>query len=88
MTPTICKFAGLRIYMNQGAKEHNPPHFHVKYNDYECVIDIKNIVVIKGVLPRRQLLMVLGWASKNEDLLMENWDRLQNNEPVIEIKPL
>lgn len=25
--------------------EHNPPHFHVKYNDYEAEITIKDGIV-------------------------------------------
>jgi len=24
--------------------EHNPPHFHVKYQDYEAIIEIQNVM--------------------------------------------
>ncbi|MEI8203265.1 MAG: DUF4160 domain-containing protein [Bacteroidota bacterium] len=41
--------------------KHNPPHFHVKYQEYEAIIEINNGIV-KGVLPRRALTLFLtGW---------------------------
>jgi len=28
--------------------EHNPPHFHVRYNDYRAVMDIRTLNVLDG----------------------------------------
>ncbi len=39
--------------------EHNPPHFHALYAEYEAQIDIQTLQVIEGKLPRRALVMVL-----------------------------
>ena len=37
--PEISHFYGIIIYMFP--QEHNPPHFHVKYNEFKASIDIK-----------------------------------------------
>jgi hypothetical protein len=33
--------------------EHNPPHFHVKYNEFRAVLSIRECNVLEGVLPGR-----------------------------------
>lgn len=37
--PEISNFYGIIIYMFP--QEHNPPHFHVKYNEFKASIDIR-----------------------------------------------
>ena len=41
--PEISKFYGIIIYMY--IDDHNPPHFHVWYDDYEAEITIKDGIV-------------------------------------------
>jgi len=48
--PEISSFYGIIISMF--FSDHNPPHFHVKYQGYEATIDIATGTV-KGQLPRR-----------------------------------
>ncbi|MFG1505544.1 DUF4160 domain-containing protein [Halobacteriovorax sp. ZH5_bin.2] len=36
--PTISMFYGIKIFMPP--MDHNPPHFHVKYNKYNAIIAI------------------------------------------------
>ena len=55
--PEISHFYGIFIYMY--FSEHNPPHFHVKYNEYTAEISIKDGIVT-GSLPRRALNRKLG----------------------------
>ncbi len=38
--------------------EHNPPHFHARYGDYEIIIDIKNKEV-EGKFPKRAMALVM-----------------------------
>ena len=52
--PEISSFYGIVIYMY---KEHQPPHFHVWYNEYQCEITIKD-GIITGQLPRRAARLV------------------------------
>ena len=34
--PTICTFYGIMIIMHLTNKEHNPPHIHAIYGEYEA----------------------------------------------------
>ena len=83
--PEISKFYGIIIYMY--IDDHNPPHFHVWYDDYQAEITIKDGVVT-GSLPRRALRLVYEWLDLHRDELMENWERLSNCEAAKKIDPL
>ena len=48
--PEISRFYGIIIYMY--IDDHNPPHFHVRYEGYEATITIEDGIVT-GTLPRR-----------------------------------
>lgn len=67
--------------------EHNPPHFHVWYEDYKAIITIKD-GIITGSLPRRALNLVYEWLDLHQDELLENWRRLSNYESPVRIDPL
>jgi hypothetical protein len=83
--PEISSFYGISIYMYMS--EHNPPHFHVKYQGYEAIITIKD-GIITGSLPRRALRMVYEWLDQHQDELLANWERLGKSEEPIKIEPL
>ena len=40
--PELCRFYGISIRIN--FRDHNPPHFHALYGEYEAVIEINSIV--------------------------------------------
>ena len=67
--------------------EHNPPHFHVWYEEYKAIITI-NDGVITGSLPRRALNMVYDWLDLHKEELLANWERLKELESPIKIEPL
>lgn len=67
--------------------EHNPPHFHVWYEDYKAIITITDGVVT-GSLPRRALNLVYEWLDLHKDELLDNWRRLSNYESPMKIEPL
>ena len=83
--PEISSFYGILIYMY--FNEHNPPHFHVKYGDYNAIITIEDGIV-KGSLPRRALNLIYDWLDLHKEDLMENWRRLENSESALKIEPL
>ena len=83
--PEMCRFYGIIIYMYMN--EHNPPHFHVWYEDYKAIITIKD-GIITGSLPRRALSLVYEWLDLHQDELLENWRRLSNYESPVRIDPL
>lgn len=84
--PTICRFRGIKITINY--REHQPPHFHAVYVGEEVVVSIKEIEVIEGSIPSKQLKMLLGWAAFHQDELMENWLLAEKKQELFEIAPL
>lgn len=72
--PVISRFYGLTIKMYLLGKEHNPPHFHVLYGEYNAVIDIQTLSMIEGDLPGKGLAMVKEWASAHQAELLDIWN--------------
>jgi hypothetical protein len=83
--PEISRFFGISITMFW--YEHNPPHFHAKYGEYEITVNIKNQVV-EGKFPRRALNLVLDWLELHKQELLEDWKLAEKGLPLISIKPL
>ncbi len=69
------------------ADDHNPPHFHIRYGDYQAIVTIEKGVV-KGEIPSSVLKQVFRWMELHKEELMMNWVRLQNGEEVQKINPL
>jgi len=84
--PTISQFFGIVIQMFW--REHAPPHFHAMYAEYEALIDIRTLEIIKGSLPRRALALVLEWAAQHRIELMEDWKLCQQKQLPKNIAPL
>tara|TARA_R110000868_G_scaffold75843_2_gene218517 strand:- start:63 stop:272 length:210 start_codon:yes stop_codon:yes gene_type:complete len=68
--PEISRFYGIiiKMYFN----EHNPPHFHVEYQDYEAIVNIET-GELTGKMSRRALGLVYEWLDQNKEALLENW---------------
>lgn len=84
--PEISRFLGIIIVMYY--KEHEPPHFHVKYGDQAGVFSIADLLLIEGSLPKRVVSLVLEWAFEHRDELMADWRLAMTNKPLIKISPL
>jgi len=84
--PTISTFRGIRAFINW--KDHLPPHFHAEYAGESVLIDIKEIEVLEGKIPNKQLKMLLGWTALHQDELMENWELASKGEDTFAIAPL
>ena len=83
--PQISRFFGIIISMY--FDDHNPPHFHARYSDDEC-ISIHERIVLEGRLPPRALGMVIEWANLHHDELLENWTLMRANHSLNRILPL
>ena len=84
--PQISRFFGIIISMY--FDDHNPPHFHARYGDDECIISIQERIVLEGRLPPRALGMVIEWANLHHDELLENWTLMRANHSLNRILPL
>lgn len=83
--PVISRFLGIVIFMFW--RDHNPPHFHAKYAEFEALISMDGII-LDGELPRRVISLVLEWLALNRLQLLENWELARKGEPLIGISPL
>ena len=79
-------FRGIKIFMNW--REHQPPHFHATYGGDEVLISIKELEVLDGNIPSKQLKMLLGWAAFHQEELMENWELAESKQELFTIEPL
>ncbi|MBI3358142.1 MAG: DUF4160 domain-containing protein [Nitrospirae bacterium] len=70
--PEISRFLGMIISMY--FDEHNPPHFHIQYNEYRASMNIKNLNITVGILPARVRGLVEEWAELHRDELLTMWE--------------
>jgi hypothetical protein len=84
--PTISIFYGIIIKMF--FDDHVPPHFHAKYGEYELVITISPIKIIKGNAPKRVKSMILEWTALHQEELMQDWELCKNMQTPFAIEPL
>lgn len=70
--PEISRFLGIVILMY--FDEHNPSHFHVKYNEHKAVMEIKTLNILAGNLPVKVRNLVAEWAELHQPELLEMWD--------------
>ena len=70
--PEICRFLGIIITMY--FDEHNPPHFHVRYNEYRASMEIATLNLIAGTVPARVRGLVEEWAELHREELLVMWE--------------
>ena len=83
--PEISRFLGIVIRMYY--RDHNPPHFHAQYGQYEVIIHIETGEV-SGEFPRRVREAALEWLNLHRSELLENWQLARDAEPLNRIEPL
>jgi len=83
--PEISRFLGIVIFMN--FNDHNPPHFHAKYGDFQITVDIGSGIV-EGKFPKRALAHVMEWYEQHREELLENWNSLEKTGAFKKIQPL
>ena len=87
--PTISMFYGIIILMYfYGNKNHNTPHIHAEYAEYEASIAIETGEVLSGSLPAKKLKLVQAWIEIHKDELLADWKLAVAGEPVYKIEPL
>jgi hypothetical protein len=84
--PELSRFFGIVVRMFYS--DHEPAHFHAIYGEYEALIEIETLSVLRGLLPRRGLALVLEWAALHRGELRDDWQRARNGETLKEIEPL
>ncbi|HZT30392.1 MAG TPA: DUF4160 domain-containing protein [Bryobacteraceae bacterium] len=68
--------------------DHEPPHFHAQYGEFEALVEIETLALLRGELPRRAMALVLEWAALHRQELRSDWERARTGTPVQPIAPL
>lgn len=77
---TLVRFDKVAVLVRP--RDHNPPHFHVSAPDFEAMIDIKTLTVLRGALPRTVANEVMAWAEANRSLIVAEWNRVNPKYPL------
>lgn len=81
--PEITRFYGIviKIFLT---REHNPPHFHAVYGEYNGTFEISTLNMIEGDLPKKAQTLVMEWAAQYKDDIMNMW----NTKTLKKLPPL
>lgn len=81
--PEITRFYGIiiKIFLT---REHNPPHFHAVYGEYNAEISIETGDMMEGDLPPKAQQLVKEWWAEHKDSVMEMW----NTKTLKKLPPL
>ena len=84
--PTIAYFLGIavRMFFN----DHDPPHFHVRYQQFRARVRIEDGQIIDGRLPPTVARLVMEWTSLRRDALMKNWTAARSDGRLERIEGL
>ena len=82
--PTISFFFGMIVQMYW--RDHSPPHFHIRYNEFEGSISIETGDLIEGKLPRTARRLAREWAERHRAELLANWERGRNRQTFYSIQ--
>ena len=87
--PIISMFYGIiiRLYL-MDQQQHNMPHIHARYAEFEAAIDLENAEILAGELPRKQLRLVQAWIELHRDELFADWELAAQGELPYKIDPL
>ncbi|MDE5612213.1 MAG: DUF4160 domain-containing protein [Odoribacter sp.] len=83
--PEICRFFGIIISLYW--KDHNPPHLHFTYGNYECSISVLDRIV-DGQAPAKVIAKVNEWIDLHEGEILVAWEKAQKGDRIDKIEPL
>ena len=72
--PSISKFYGILIFMHLTRKEHNPPHIHAYYGDFEASFYIESGEIMYGKFPSSGTELVKKFVLLHKEELLAMWE--------------
>ena len=71
---TIAAFYGIVIFMHLTQKEHNPPHIHAVYGEYEATFLVADDSLLKGEFPSKGTALVQEFISLHREEFANMWE--------------
>jgi hypothetical protein len=72
--PCLTKIQGVKICVY--SNDHVPPHIHALFGEYEVLIAIREVQVIKGDMPNNKIRVALAYVSANQNDLLDTFYQL------------
>jgi hypothetical protein len=63
-------------------RDHNPPHFHVVGPDFEALVGIDPVVILRGSMSKAVWVQVQMWCAENRAVLVAEWNRVNPQYPL------
>ena len=87
--PSISMFYGIIVYLYFiDNRQHNIPHIHVKYQNYEVVVSIPDGELLSGSLPIPKMKLLQAWIELHKDELVADWELAVAGQQPYKIEPL
>lgn len=87
--PVLSMFYGIIIRMfYYDNKQHNLPHIHIEYGEYNAVVSINEGNLIEGDFPKEKLKLVQAWIEIHKDELKANWKLAIEGQNIFKIDAL
>jgi hypothetical protein len=84
--PQLSAFYGIIVYLYYF--DHNPPHLHAEYGEFEVILHIDDFSVLEGYFPPKALSLLLEWATIHKNELQDAWKLASTGEKPEKIQPL
>jgi hypothetical protein len=68
--------------------DHDPPHFHVRYQQFRARVRIEDGEIIDGRLPPTVTRLVPEWTALRQAELMKNWAAARTDGRLEQIEGL
>jgi hypothetical protein len=69
--PPLFKAGGYIIAMY--FEDHNPPHVHVVGPDFQALVRISDLTILRGAIPPKFAREALKWIEENGEMLAAKW---------------
>jgi len=69
--PPLFKAGGYIIAMY--FEDHNPPHVHVVGPDFQALVRISDLTILRGAIPPKFAREALKWIEENCEMLAAKW---------------
>ena len=84
--PIIAAFFGMVVRLYHA--DHEPPHIHVQYGEFEAIVEITTGVIMRGKLPKRLERILQDWLKTRRTEVMKAWQDARAHRMPRKVKPL
>jgi hypothetical protein len=69
-------------------KEHNLPHIHIEYGEFQAVVAVDDGKLLAGEFPGNKMKLVQAWMEIHKEELIADWKLAVTGQPIFKIEAL